>query len=293
MDVTRTVKVPHTIYTLTEHARARAAHADVGTRADDSTRAPTSSASRRSTAPGNRVVYGAPNAFVGRSPEGRRRARAGDRRGLRRSRATCPARSRASTSRPTSRRSTMRVFHSGPEQVVTYADNQIAGVDVGDAADDARLVAAWQSEPHTISLPHPERAERPLLRPVRARPDGRVGYAPFVVRPAVARGDRPRARRPADEHLAGLQLPGRRRRRLRRHLVRRAAEPHRRPRRAPTSRAACRRASTATTCRSCTGSTGRARAPSSSPTPTSTRSRTATTSRARTTWSSSRVTRST
>ena len=51
---------------------------------------------------------------------------------------------------------------------------------------------------------------------------GRVGFAPFVVRPAAARRA-PRRGRPADPHLAGLQLPRRRRRRQRRHLVRDSA----------------------------------------------------------------------
>ena len=85
----------------------------------------------------------------------------------------------------------------------------------------------------------------------------------------------PRGRRPADEHLAGLQLPGRRRRRSRRHLVRDygtttvdglapVPEP-RRPAALPPLRPAA----------SCTGSTARASAPTSSRRPTSTPSTTA------------------
>ena len=126
----------------------------------------------------------------------------------------------------------------------------------------------WRSRPRTIIFRTPN-VPSGLYYAQFAAPDGRVGYAPFVVRPR-ARRDEPRARRAADEHVAGLQLPGRRRQRLRRHVVRRSAERHGQPRHARTSRAACRRASTATTCRSCTGSTGRASPPSSSPTPTST-----------------------
>ena len=53
---------------------------------------------------------------------------------------------------------------------------------------------------------------------------GRVGFAPFVVRAAAARRA-PRRGRPPDPHLAGLQLPRRRRRRARRHLVRDAGPP--------------------------------------------------------------------
>ena len=54
----------------------------------------------------------------------------------------------------------------------------------------------------------------------RLEADGLTGFAPFVVRPTAARRA-PRARRPPHLHLAGLQLPRRRRRRTRGHLVRR------------------------------------------------------------------------
>ena len=50
--------------------------------------------------------------------------------------------------------------------------------------------------------------------------DGRIGFAPFVIRPKVLARTRA-ARRPPDEHLAGVQLLRRRRRRLGRHVVRR------------------------------------------------------------------------
>ena len=43
-----------------------------------------------------------------------------------------------------------------------------------------------------------------------AAADGRVGFAPFVLRPREL-GEQPRGRRPADAHLAGLQPPRRRR----------------------------------------------------------------------------------
>ena len=73
--------------------------------------------------------------------------------------------------------------------------------------------------PHVPLEPHDrELAERRLLR--RAPSRGRTGYAPFVVRPRRL-GEHRGARRDADVHLAGLQLPRRRRRRARRHLVRR------------------------------------------------------------------------
>ena len=63
--------------------------------------------------------------------------------------------------------------------------------------------------------------------------DGRVGYAPFVVRRPAPRS--PRRGRALDEHVAGLQLLGRKRRRLGRQLVRERRNEKRRPR-APVSR---------------------------------------------------------
>ena len=92
-----------------------------------------------------------------------------------------------------------------------------------------------------------------------AGPDGRVGYAPFVVRPAIlGQTSRVLVVLPTNTWQA-YNFQDVERRRLRRHLVRRPAEPQRRPRHAHTSRAARRLASTATTCRSCTGCTGPAR----------------------------------
>ena len=58
--------------------------------------------------------------------------------------------------------------------------------------------------------------------------DGRVGYAPLIVRPTRPVG--PRRRRPLDEHVAGVQLRRRERRRLGRQLVRLRRDPQRRPR---------------------------------------------------------------
>ncbi len=76
------------------------------------------------------------------------------------------------------------------------------------------------------------------LYTARLQAGHRVGFAPFVVRPR--RLGEPRRRRPADEHLAGLQLPVHQRRRPSRHLVllvlvhvRRHVPAVPRPRRAP------------------------------------------------------------
>jgi hypothetical protein len=76
----------------------------------------------------------------------------------------------------------LRVFRSGPEQVITYADDQMAGIEVPDAQqtidwsgkgdgphDVLFRVGAWPSGLYYVQL---------------GSPDGRIGYAPFVVRPA-------------------------------------------------------------------------------------------------------------
>jgi hypothetical protein len=76
---------------------------------------------------------------------------------------------------------TMRVYHSGPEQVVTYADNQFAGVEV-DTEPTSIDWSLWQSRPHTIAFQVPD-VPSGLYYAQFTGPDGRVGYAPFVVRP--------------------------------------------------------------------------------------------------------------
>ena len=225
MDVTRTVKVPNTIYTLTS---------TLATGVHTLTWAPAPTTNPRTflvrvTAvdrAGNRVVYGAANAFVGRAPKGVVVRVQGIDAGFGQP-SYAPgqvARIHIATDAPSL---SMRIFHSGPEQVVTYADNQMAGVDIGTPPTPIDW-SQHRSEPGSISFRIPNVPERALLRPVRR--GGRPGRLRTVRRPpGGARGDRPRARDPADEHLAGLQLPGRRRQRLRRHVVRRAAEPPRRP----------------------------------------------------------------
>jgi hypothetical protein len=77
---------------------------------------------------------------------------------------------------------TLRVFRSGPEKFVTRADDQMAGIEIPEAArevdwsgnengphDVAFRVGAWPSGLYYVQL---------------GAPDGRIGYAPFVVRPA-------------------------------------------------------------------------------------------------------------
>ena len=181
MDVTRTVKAPKTIYTLTErlgrgwHTLTWKPGANLNPRtylirltAVDLT--------------GNHVTYGAPNAFVGRYPRGPVVRLQGIDAGF-----TRPnylpgdvAQLHIATDEPTL---TLRLFQTGPDQVVTYADNQLAGVPV----DEPPITldwSNWRSAQHTIGLRIPVVASG-LYYAQLTGPDGRVGYAPFVVRPVV------------------------------------------------------------------------------------------------------------
>jgi hypothetical protein len=181
MEVTRTVKVPAVMSTVTER---------LAPGPNTLAWAPSPSLNPRTyliriTAvdrTGNAITYGAPNAKVGRYPRGPVVRLQGIDAGF-----TKPsylpgelAQVHIATDEPTL---TMRVFHSGPEQVVTYADNQFAGVEV-DEAPTTMDWGAWRSAPHTISFPVPNVASG-LYYLQFGGPDGRIGYAPFVVRPAT------------------------------------------------------------------------------------------------------------
>jgi hypothetical protein len=179
MDVTRTVKVPHPFYTLTAHF-SRGPH--TMTWIPGSNLNPRTYLIRLTSVDraGNSIVYGAPNAFVGRKPRGPVVRLQGIDAGF-----TKPSYLpgdvgyiHVATDEPTI---TMRVFQSGPEQVVTYADNQFAGVEI----DPEPLTIDWkayQSHPHTIGF-HIPVVSSGLYYVQFSGPDGRVGYAPFVVRP--------------------------------------------------------------------------------------------------------------
>jgi hypothetical protein len=179
MEVTRTVKVPHPLYTLTarfprgEHTMTWAPSANLN---------PRTYLIRLTSIDlaGNRIVYGAANAFVGRAPRGPIVRLQGIDAGF-----TKPsylpgdiAYIHIASDEPSL---TLRVFQSGPEQVITYADNQFAGVEV----DKAPITLDWresQSKQRTIGF-HIPTVSSGLYYAQFTGPDGRVGYAPFVVRP--------------------------------------------------------------------------------------------------------------
>ncbi|MDP9283467.1 MAG: hypothetical protein M3P41_00675, partial [Actinomycetota bacterium] len=181
MEVTRTVKVPHVVYTLT---------ARLGAGPQTMTWVPAPNVNPRTylirltsvDLAGNRVVYGAPNSFVGRAPNGPVVRLQGIDAAF-----TKPsylpgeiAHIRVATDEPAV---SLRVFHAGPEQVITYADNQLAGIEV-----DQQPVTidweSWQSKPHTIGF-HVPNLPSGLYYVQFGGADGRVGYAPFVIRPVT------------------------------------------------------------------------------------------------------------
>jgi hypothetical protein len=180
MEVTRTVKVPHVVYTLTStlppgrHVLTWKPLENVNPRTY-LIRLTVQNAAGRST------VYGAPNAFVGRYPRGpvvriqgidaafgRPNYAAGQVAGL-----------HIATDEPSLE---LKFFHVGPDEVITYADNQLAGIDIGQPPIEL-LWRRWLSRPRDITVRIPN-VPSGLYYAQLTGPDGRVGYAPFVVRPA-------------------------------------------------------------------------------------------------------------
>ena len=103
----------------------------------------------------------------------------------------------------------IEVIHVGPEDQLTVGDDTIEGVPVGEplrvAGDRGSVrirIGDWASG----------------LYALRMTSGDKVGFAPFIVRPKRL-GEQPRRGRRADEHVAGVQLPRRRRRRQAGHLV--------------------------------------------------------------------------
>jgi hypothetical protein len=181
MDVTRTVKVPHVVYTLTDTFQP-GRHTMVWQ--PSPTLNPRTYLIRMTVvnAAGRRTTYGAPNAFVNRYPRGlvvrlqgidagfgRPNYAPGQLAGL-----------HVATDEPSLE---LRIFQSGPEKVVTYADNQLAGIDTG-APPVTITMARYRSRPRDITVKIPNLPSG-LYYAQLTGPDGRVGYAPFVVRPTV------------------------------------------------------------------------------------------------------------
>lgn len=181
MEVTRTVKVPKPFYTVTA-TFGRGTHTMtwlLGTNLNPRTYLIRFTAVDTT---GNRGTYGSSNAYVGRHARGVVvRLQGID------SAFTKPsylpgelAQIHIATDEPSL---TYRVFQSGPEQVVTYADNQFAGIDIG--AEPVNLDwLAWQNRGRTIPFRVPN-VPSGLYYVQFSGADGRVGYAPFVVRPTL------------------------------------------------------------------------------------------------------------
>jgi hypothetical protein len=181
MQVARTVKVPKPLYTLTEHF-GRGAHTLSWTPGENLNPRTYLIMLKAVDDTGNRIAYGAPNAFVDRQPRGIVVRLQGIDAAFNKP-SYLPgelARIRVATDEPSL---AYRVFHAGPEQVVTYADNQLAGVDTG-APPVTVDWTPWESTPHTIAFRIPAVASG-LYYVQLGGADGRVGYAPFVVRPAT------------------------------------------------------------------------------------------------------------
>jgi len=132
---------------------------------------------------GNRTTYGAGNAFVERA----RRAPVVRLQGVD---AAFTAQSyvpgevaamRVATDAP---EVTVRLFQSGPEREVVYADNQMAGVEVAFTPATYTWNRWWRSRTRRLTLKVPN-VQSGLYYAQLTASDGRVGYAPFVVRPAT------------------------------------------------------------------------------------------------------------
>ena len=175
---------------------------------------------------GNVLTYGSPDARVGRHPRapivrvmgidaamGRQSYAPGQVGVL-----------RVSTDEPAI---STQVLKAGPDPFLTYADNLLEGV----AVTSPSIVdwSRFRNAPRTLPVEIGADWESGLYFVRLVAADGTVGYAPFVVRPATLGARVARGRDPPDEHVAGVQLLGRGRERLGRHLVRRLPEQERRP----------------------------------------------------------------
>src|SRR5258708_9015179 len=132
---------------------------------------------------GKRTVYGSPNAFVGRHLRGPVVRIQGIDAGFARPN-YAPGQVAAlhiATDEPSLE---LKIFQSGPEKVVTYADNQFAGVDTGQLPIEIPMTK-WRSKPRSITVRIPNLPSGLYYAPL-APPDARVGYPPSVVLPPAS-----------------------------------------------------------------------------------------------------------
>ena len=182
MDVTRTLHAPHVVYTLTDTFSA-------GSHTMTWSPAPTANPRTyliRMTvvdAGHRRVVYGAPNAHTGRYPRGVVVRLQGIDAGF--TRPTYAPGDLATIHIATDEDLlSYQLFHAGPEKYVVYADNQFGGIAVPSSPPGTLDWAKWRDRPHSITFRIPD-VPSGLYYLQFAGTDGRIGYAPFVVRPAT------------------------------------------------------------------------------------------------------------
>ncbi|HZT90810.1 MAG TPA: N,N-dimethylformamidase beta subunit family domain-containing protein [Gaiellaceae bacterium] len=181
MDVTQTLKAPHVVYTL---------RATLGPGVHQFTWSPAPNLEPRTylvrfaavDRGGRRVTYGAPDAFVDRYRPGVVVRVQGIDAGFTKPNALPgeDVRLHIATDEPSL---TLRLFRSGTEHVATTVPDVMNGVEV----DGGPLLldwTRWRSAPHTITYRVPDLPSG-LYFVQLTGPDGRVGYAPLVVRPVV------------------------------------------------------------------------------------------------------------
>jgi len=180
LNVQRTVAAPTTVYTRTWGFR-RGAHS-IGWLPSEKVAARTYVLSLTTVdTAGNELTYGAPDARVGRYPRAPVvRVLGIDAAFTRQS--YDPNRLstlRIATDEP---ELTMQVFHAGPEHSVTYADNLLDGIPVTQPL--AIQWARYRDAPHSITVAIGDWPSGLYYARLTAA-DGTIGYAPFVVLPAV------------------------------------------------------------------------------------------------------------
>jgi hypothetical protein len=181
IDVTQTVKTPTTVYTLRE-TLGPGTHTFVWSPAanlEPRTYLVRFTAVDRA---GRRVSYGAPNAFVGRYRRGVVVRIQGIDAGFTQPSALpgADARLHIATDEPSL---SLRLFRSGTEHVTTIADDVMNGIEV-DSGPVTISWTRWRDAPHTITYRIPDLPSG-LYYLQLAGADGRVGYAPIVVRPVI------------------------------------------------------------------------------------------------------------